>query len=160
VTRALVQAIHVWAWAIGYGAITYTYYRLNQVMRQFTRSDDEYETYAMATLGRLHGWTFGALALAGVTGAMLALPTPAASARAGTSWSMLMAIKTAVLVVMIGVQAYVTWVMQPRRARAPRAASRAEERRFFRAALVLGFLFLVELVLGALTHLPTPHAFH
>jgi hypothetical protein len=147
VTRALIQAIHVWAWAIGYGAITYTYYRLNQVMRQFTRSDDEYETYAMATLGRLHGWTFGALALAGVTGAK-------------TSWSTLMAIKTAVLAVMIGVQAYVTWVMQPRRARAPRAASRAEERRFFRAALVMGLLSLVELVLGALAHLPTPHASH
>ncbi len=156
-TRVLLQAMHVWAWALVYGAITYTYYRLHQQMRELTHTDEEYEVFVNETAPGLHRWTFAALTRAGATGAGLAwsaLPLPT---DAGW-WRGLVAVKTGLLLVMIAVQAYVSRVMWPRRTRAPRTEWPAERRRFFNAALVLGFLSLVQLVLGALTHVARVHA--
>lgn len=151
-TRALLQAVHVLAWALCYGAITYTYFRMNPLMRRFTRTVDEYEASVAATLGGLHRWTFGTLALAGVTGAALALWAPGLPAGAESPAAALVAVKAALLPVMLAVQGYTSLVMWPRRARAGRAERPSEQRRFFRVAAVMGWLLLAQLVLGALAH--------
>jgi hypothetical protein len=149
VTRALLHALHVGAWALCYGAITYTYFRLNVQMRRFARSDDEYEGFAAATADGLQWWTFGSAALAAVTGVGLALWKPPLPAARVVSWSILVGVKTVLLVALIAVQSYISLVMWPRRAHAPRASWPSERRWFYRAAFLMGFLLLCELVIGA-----------
>lgn len=158
VTRALLQAVHVGAWALCYGALTYTYYRLNGQMRRFVRSDDEYEAFAAATASGLHWWIFATTALAAATGVTLAIwksPRPAPDI---VVVSILLGVKTVFLFALIAVQCYVIRVMWPRRARASRDARPTERRRFFRAAFLMGFLLVAQFVLGALLHAVTDHA--
>jgi hypothetical protein len=158
VTRALLQAVHVGAWALCYGAITYTYYRLNGQMRCFVRSDDEYEGFAAATANGLHWWILGTTALAGATGVTLAIWTPAPPAPDIVVLPILLGVKTVFLFALIAVQFHVSRVMWPRRARAPRNTWPSERRRFFWVAYLMGFLLIAQLVLGALVRAVTDHA--
>ena len=114
-TRALLQVLHVGAWALCYGAITYTYFRLNAQMRRFARSDDEYEAFAAATADGLQWWTFGSTALAAATGVGLTLWKPPLPAARVVSWSILVGGKTVLLFALIAVQSYISLVMWPRR---------------------------------------------
>lgn len=152
------HALHVWAWALCYGAITYTHFRLNVQMRRFARSDDEYEGFAAATADGLHWWTFGTTALAAATGVTLAIWKPPLRAAHDVPWSIFVSAKTVFLFALIAVQSYVSWVMWPRRARAARQTWPSERRRFYWAAFLMGFLLIAQLVLGALTHATTAYA--
>lgn len=147
VTLALLQATHLAGWAFAYGALTYTYYRLNAQMLQF--AGDGFEAFADATSDSLHRWVLGSLAVAGLSGAALAAATP--GARTGTWW-LLVALKTAILGALLLVQALVARRMWPRRRRAAQDQWPVERRRFFRAALLTSFLLLCQLVLGSLAH--------
>lgn len=144
------HALHVWAWALCYGAITYTYFRLNRQMLGFARSDEEYEAFVAVTFNGLRWWTFGSIALAAVTGAALAVWRPGPAAATRDAWWALLSLKTAILFALTSVQAYMSWVMWPRRARTPREAWPSERRRFFRGAFFMGFLLLCEIVIGAI----------
>lgn len=148
VTRVLVHAIHVGAWAICYGAITYTYFRLNKQMRALAATHAEYEEFAAVTAPGLHRWIAGSLAVAAVTGIALVV-APAAEPR-GSSWWMLVAAKTAVLVALCGLEVGMRLVMWPRRLQAPPVGSIDEGRRFHRLTFAMGFFLLVQLVLGTL----------
>ena len=158
VTRALLQAVHVGAWALCYGAITYTYYRLNGQMRRFVRSDDEYEGFAAGTANGLHWWIFGTTAVAAATGVPLAIWKSPRPAPETVVVSMLLGVKTVFLFALIAAQSYVTWVMWPRRAGAARNTLPSHRRRFFWVAFLMGFLLVAQLVLGALLRAVTDHA--
>jgi hypothetical protein len=160
VTRALVHALHVWAWALCYGAISYTYFRLNQQMRGFVRSEQEYEASAAAAGKGLLWWTFGSIALAALTGAALAFWWPGGTQATRDVWWTLLGFKTAILVVLTAVPAYMGCVMWPRRAHAPRESWPSERRRFFWGAFFMGFLLLCELTAGAIAHVGIGHASH
>jgi hypothetical protein len=148
VALALLHATHLAAWACAYGAITYTYYRLNAQMEQF--AGDGYEAFADATSGGLHRWMLGSLVVAAASGAA-SVATTQPPVRTGWWW-LIVGVKAAILAALLLVQAYVATRMWPRRRRAPRAQWPAERRRFFRAAFLTGFLLLCQLALGSLAH--------
>lgn len=146
-TRTVLHALHAGAWACCYGALTYTYFRLNDQMRRFTSGEASYEAFAGATAQGLHRWLMGALIVAGTTGALLLLWAPA---RADSSpWWGLVGVKVAVLVALSGMQVWLTAVLWPRR-RAAKADAAAEQRRFYRFTFLMGFFLLVQLTLGTL----------
>ena len=99
--RTIAHAVHVAAWALAYGSLTYTYYRLNEQMRHLTQSDDEYESFAAAASGGLHWWLFGSLALAGVTGLAQTMWRPRGDMPG--AWWALVAVKTLLLFGLAGI---------------------------------------------------------
>jgi Na+/proline symporter len=146
VALAVLHASHIAAWAFAYGAITYTYYRLNAQMETF--AGDGYEAFADATAAGLHRWILGALVVAALSGAASVAVAPPLVRT--TWWWLIVGAKAAILGLLLLVQAHVAMRMWPRRRRAPRRQWQAERRHFFRAALLTSFLLLCQLALGSL----------
>jgi hypothetical protein len=148
-TMTPVLALHLAAWAACYGALTYTYFRLNTQMQGLVGAGAEYEAFAAETGRGLDRWVAGTLWLAALTGAALAVAGAPADRAPG--WWALMAAKAAALVALIALQLWISRVMWPRRRAGGDAA--AERRRFYGATFAMGFLLLVQLVLGTIAHL-------
>lgn len=146
----LLRVVHVWTWALYCGSITYLYFRLFPDMRRWLGSDDRFEEFSLVTGDGLRWWIFGALVAAGVTGGGLVLLRPRADS--GSLWWALVALKAALFVVTVAVYAHVSYVMWPRRVFVSIAERPAEQRRFFRVALILMACLIGQLLLGALAH--------
>jgi hypothetical protein len=148
--EALLYATHAWVFAIYYGGLTFWYFWVAPRTREVVGSGEQHEALALGIAHGLRWWVFGAFALAGATGAMLAGLTRL-PARSPVWWALIVA-KAAVLALTVAVYAYGSYVMWPRRVFASPDERPAEHRRFFRVGLLLGALMVCELVLGALLH--------
>jgi hypothetical protein len=145
----LVLAAHLCAWAVCYGSLTYTYFRLNGQMQSFTRNEIEYESFASATSQGLERWMAGSLSVAALTGIFLAWSM---TEHAAAHWWPL-AIKGASLAALAFQLAWMRRVMWPGRRRLVAGRSAVEQRRFYRFTFAMGFFLLVQLVAGTVIHL-------
>jgi hypothetical protein len=150
IARLVLHLLHVWTWALYCGSVTYIYFRLFPDLRRWLASDDRFEEFSLVTGDGLRWWIFGALAAAGVTGGGLVLLRP--RAHPSSVWWTFIALKAALFVVTLAVYAYVSYVMWPRRVFVSVTERSAEQRRFFRVALILMACLIGQLVLGALAH--------
>jgi hypothetical protein len=150
IAGVVLHLLHVWTWALYCGSLTYIYFRLFPDLRRWLASDDRFEEFTLVTADGLRWWIFGALIAAGVTGGGLVLLRPRADP--GGLWWALVTLKAALFAVTLAVYAYVSFVMWPRRVFVAVSARPAEQRRFFRVALILMACLIGQLVLGALAH--------
>lgn len=150
IARFVLHLLHVWTWALYCGSITYIYFRLFPDMRRWLASDDRFEEFSLVTGDKLRWWIFGAVVAAGVTGGGLVLLR--SHADPGSLWWALVALKAALFVVTLAVYGHVSYIMWPRRVFVSVAERPAEQRRFFRVALILMACLVGQLVLGALAH--------
>jgi hypothetical protein len=142
--------VHIWATAIYWGALSYSYLRLYPQMREFLESEERFEQFAITVGAGLRWWVFGTFMLIGVSGAALAAVSVPATPSA--MWRLFIAAKVLVLVELLAVYAYASWVMWPERIFAAPADLPRIRKRFTAVSWVIGSSFLIETLLGVAIH--------
>lgn len=150
VSRILLLALHIWVVALYYGALAYSYSRLYPQMKAFLGNPERYEAFAITVAAGLRWWVLGALAVIGGTGAMLVADRW--NDPMSATWNVVMAIKAALLIGMIILYVFASWVMWPRRLFASPEQAPAFQTRFDVIAWTLGLSMVAAMVLSAVAH--------
>ena len=142
--------VHIWATAIYWGGLSYSYLRLYPQMRKFLGTQERFEEFAITVAAGLRWWVFGTFALIGVSGAALAVVS--APEHPSAMWRLFIAAKILVLIEMFAVYTYASWVMWPARIFAAPADVPAVQKRFTAVSWVIGTSITLETLLGVAIH--------
>jgi len=144
----IIVSTHVLAGAAWFGAMFYSLVVLHPRARQFFRSDAEFEEF-IATLANGARWKMlSGFATIGVSGLVL---IPFVRPHSWTrTWIALIAAKSALLLLAVGIFCYVSWWLWPSRIFATPDEIPAIQRKFRRIAIALITIAALPTILGLL----------
>jgi hypothetical protein len=150
VAGAAALGLHLWAAALYYGALAYSYTWLYPKVRTFLRTAERFEEFSVFVGALPSRWAPPLLAVIGATGVALAVEPW--SRPASNVWRALMLGKLAVFLGVATLQCYSSWVLWPRRLRMSPADAPAMQQTMMRVAWAIGSLMILEWVLTAAAH--------